>query len=79
MTRVECQQCGHEFDTDREAKVDHATTERCPQCGREADPEADAVDASGTPGVSVTTGDGDGEARVRIDVHLHIHTPGQSG
>lgn len=41
--------------------------------------EADAVDASGTPGVSVTTGDGDGEARVRIDVHLHIHTPGQSG
>jgi NAD-dependent SIR2 family protein deacetylase len=68
MTDVECQRCGHVFDTEREGATEHASTERCPQCGREADPDEDTVDGPETDGC------GDSTAQVRIDIHVHIHT-----
>lgn len=48
MTTIECQDCGHPFDTDRDGASKHADTKRCPSCGNthtDAEVAAHAVSA----------------------------------
>lgn len=67
MVELTCENCGTEFDTDREAAIPGQDLDRCPSCGASAD-------------VPITDGSGDGGAdeTVTVDagdeaIHLHIH------
>lgn len=69
MTDIQCERCGHAFDTERETVAPGQDTRRCPQCGAKAGPDADAVEAVGDGGqdAQVTTS---GSTTITITIEI---------